>query len=172
MNYHGISQITFTPKKGFPDVTALSQSVVFILNAKQNLHPKFTQQVLDGALWWMADYTGNGLKCSFRSKMADDICRGITNGNIGNQGLIYKHIIPKNPIRDKLLALPIPVDHVEVERLLKLSVYCLVHESDDKDLNTDGGRQNMPNGNWQSNGATSDEVWGRYKAKGMEVVKV
>lgn len=170
MSYPAIGNMKPVPKKGFPEIDNLCLDVSTVLNG--NLHPRIKQQVLDGALWWMADYSGKGLDCPFRSKRANQICKSLGSGDeIKNRGLIHEHIVPKKLIREKLMALNTPVDKKTVKRWLKLSVYCLVtKESDDKVLNKSGFNQKMPNDNWKKENAIPDEIWARYKASGIEVV--
>ncbi|MCX7166554.1 MAG: hypothetical protein NTV11_09790 [Rhodocyclales bacterium] len=170
MSYPDISNLTLTTKKGFPDVDKLTEDVSNVLNDPQ-LHSRIKQQVLDGALWWMADYSGKGLKCQFRSKKADGICKPLLPGSkVTGLGLVHEHIIPKNLIRGQLSKLTIPVDKEEVKRLLKLSAYCLVHKDDDAQLNKEKLRKKMPRVQWQISDAIPEDIWARYKTSGVEII--
>ena len=168
MSYPDIGNMKLVPKRGFPEINDLCLDVSTVLNG--NLHPRIKQQVLDGALWWVADYSGKGLDCPFRSERADQFCESLEPGE-EIKNLIHEHIVPKKLIREELMSLKTTVDANTVQRWLKLSVYCLVtKEVDDKDLNKSGFNQKMPDDNWKKQNATPDEIWARYKASGIKVV--
>lgn len=161
MNYPIISLIIRASKNNFPNVNELSNDVCTIINGK--FHYQVKKQVIDGALWWMADYAGKGVNCSFKSKLAiEKITRGDMNG------FVHEHIIPKKLIREKLMALSGHATIEQVEKLLCLSTYCLVTKEEDIRL-TKKHKQVMPNNCWMNDNASPAEIWGRYSAERIEV---
>ncbi|MDH2915615.1 MAG: hypothetical protein PXX77_01935 [Gallionella sp.] len=169
MNYPEIFNIKQKTKTGFPSLGELSESIAIVLN-NEKLHPRIKQQVLDGALWWAADYAGKGFNCPFRSEAAEKTCKQLQRDGkpITKQGLIHDHIIPKKLLREALGALDKPVQPNAVLPYLKLSIYCLITEKDNKQLK----RQAMPEGNdnWKPPRATANDIWARYKTKNINVV--
>ena len=173
MNYPKVSNIKQETKTGFPSLDELCKNIAIVLN-NEELHPRIKQQVLDGALWWAADYAVKGFNCPFRSEAAENKCKQLQRDGkpITKQGLIHDHIIPKKLLREALGALDKPVHPDAVLFYLKLSVYCLITEKDNEELNKKHLRQAMQEGNdnWKSPMAMANDIWGRYKTTNINVV--
>lgn len=148
----------------------LSLDVADILRNKAQYHPKIVEEVLKGALWWSADYTGKGLKCQFRSETAHNRILRHAIKDIKGQEFVHEHIVPKTLILEELLKLNTGCNldtlAIDVERLLNLSIYCLIDiqgNSPDKEIDKNGMRQKMPNSAWADINAKPEDIWGRYE---------
>lgn len=161
MNYPITSTINRFSKNNFPNIEELSNDVCLIINGK--FHYQIKKQVIDGALWWMADYAGKGVNCQFKSKSATE---RIAKGDMS--GFVHEHIIPKKLIREELMTLSGHATIEMVEKLLRLSIYCLVTKEEDMRL-AKKHKQIMPSNGRMNENASPAEIWARYSAEGIDV---
>ena len=119
-------------KKGYPYLDRLSKWIEKTLQ-DDSLDGKIKKQVLETSLLWAADFSGKLRKrkhnvvvsCEFVSEAA---LSALTNGDA--VAYTHEHVIPKNVIRDWILANR-TLSACQIENLLRMSVYCLVTKDED-----------------------------------------
>ena len=123
-------------KAGYPFFGDMSKWISASLG-DNGLHARIKRQVLETCLLWAADFSGKLKNCAFISdKALTALQKWETDGDSERPSFVHEHVIPKKVIADWILDnyRRLNLDALKIERLLRLSVYCLVLKEEDRQL--------------------------------------
>lgn len=146
----------------FPSRRELVDNVMLVLTLYRQgrLHVEVARQVAKGAIWWASNQLGKDHASRYWTKAALRF-RDANPQWERNNGFLNEHVIPRNLLEARLLALE-PLCQIEVGSIIDLSFTCLIRKDEDGSKLGKRLASNMPDG-WQ----WGDDPFARYIAAGL-----